>query len=90
MREQRVGTATFLPLNTLEPRPINDRYRSIARGARLAVDVINCEKKYEGVIQFTCGNTMVCDTLQIARHICYTLKEAVKGMSTEIRPKEYV
>lgn len=80
MRDQRIGTAMFLPLNTLTVAPINDRFRNYTRGARLVSDVVSCDSRYERVIQYACGNTLVCDTLQIAKKICYENNEDVRGL----------
>lgn len=79
MREQHIGTATFLPLNSLSLPPINDRYRNFVKGARLAYDVLKFEKQYESIIQYACGSTLICDNLAIAKQICYTMNENVRG-----------
>ncbi|KAI7867501.1 RecF/RecN/SMC [Spinellus fusiger] len=83
MREQRTGTATFLPLNSLNVSSINDRFRNYTRGARLAFDVVHYEKQYERVVQYACGNTLVCDTLAIAKQICFDKNEDVKTVTLE-------
>ncbi|KAF7730853.1 Structural maintenance of chromosomes protein 1 [Apophysomyces ossiformis] len=83
MREQRVGSSTFLPLNTLRVPQINDRFRNHTRGARLAFDIINYEKQYEPVIQFVCGNALVCDNIKIAKQICYEKKEDVRAITLD-------
>jgi structural maintenance of chromosome 1 len=70
LREQRVGTATFLPLNSLVVPTINDRLRNLPRSS-LAVDVIHCDHIYLAVVQYACGNSVVCESLTRARHICY-------------------
>lgn len=79
MREQHIGTATFLPLSSLSLSPINDRYRNFVKGARLAYDVLKFEKQYESIIQYACGSTLICDNLAIAKQICYTMNENVRG-----------
>ncbi|KAI8379663.1 RecF/RecN/SMC [Radiomyces spectabilis] len=83
MREQRVGTATFLPITGLKTSSINDRLRNYVRGARLAFDVINYDKHYENVMQFVCGNTLICDNLQIAKQICFEKKEDLKTVTLD-------
>ena len=79
MRDQRAGTATFIPLSSISVPPVNDRFRNYTRGSRLAFDIIECDKKFESVIQYACSNSLVCDTLNIARNICYDKNEDVKG-----------
>ena len=79
MRNQRAGQATFIPLDTIQVKPINDKYRSFARGARLAVDVIQYEPAVERAIHFACGSALVCDTMEIARSVCYDKGQEIKG-----------
>nr|WJN25064.1 condensin complex subunit [Farysia itapuensis] len=83
LRNTRAGQATFLPLDRIQSKPINDRLRSIAKGARLAVDVIQYEPSIERAIHHACGNSLVCDTLEVARHVCYERKVEVKAVTLE-------
>ncbi|KAI8098139.1 SMCs flexible hinge [Gilbertella persicaria] len=83
MREQHIGTATFLPLHSLSLPPIDDRYRNFVKGARLAVDVLKYDKQFESVIRYACGNTLVCDNLSIARHICFELNENIRAVALD-------
>ncbi|KAG2208930.1 hypothetical protein INT47_011070 [Mucor saturninus] len=83
MREQHIGTATFLPLNALQLPTINDRYRNLVRGARLAYDVLKFDKQYEQVMQYACGNTLVCDTMAIAKQICFNMSESVRAVTLD-------
>ncbi|KAG5220706.1 Structural maintenance of chromosomes protein [Salix suchowensis] len=71
MRNQRAGQATFIPLDTIQVKPINDKFRSFAKGARLAVDVIQYEPAVERAMHHACGNALVCDTMEVARYVCY-------------------
>ncbi len=79
MRSHRAGQATFIPLDTIQVKPINDKYRNFAKGARLAVDVIQYEPAVERAMHHACGNALVCDTMDIARHVCYDKNQEVKG-----------
>ena len=45
--------------------------RCSAKGARLAVDVIQYEPAMERAIHHACGNSLVCDTMEVARYVCY-------------------
>ncbi len=83
MRTQRVGQATFIPLDTIQVKPINDRLRSIAKGARLAVDIVKYQPHVQRAIQHACGNALVCDSMAIAREICYERKQEVKAVTLE-------
>lgn len=80
MRNQRAGQATFIPLDTIQVKPINDKYRSFARGARLAADVIQYDPAVERAMHYACGNALVCDTMDVARYVCYEKGQEVKGI----------
>jgi structural maintenance of chromosome 1 len=79
MRNQRAGQATFIPLDTIQVKPVNDKFRAFAKGARLAVDVIQYEPAMERAIHHACGNSLVCDTMEVARYVCYEKGQEVKG-----------
>ncbi|KAH0579770.1 hypothetical protein H2248_002607 [Termitomyces sp. 'cryptogamus'] len=83
MRNQRAGQATFIPLDTIQVKPINDKFRSFAKGARLAVDVIVSEGAVERAIHHACGNAIVCDTMEVARYVCYEKGQEVKAVTLE-------
>ncbi|KAJ1023907.1 hypothetical protein NDA13_004741 [Ustilago tritici] len=83
LRNTRAGQATFLPLDRIQAKPINDRLRSIARGARLAVDVIQFDASIERAIHHACGNALVCDTMDIARNAVYEKKVEAKAVTLE-------
>ncbi|THH32095.1 hypothetical protein EUX98_g2090 [Antrodiella citrinella] len=83
MRNQRVGQATFIPLDTIQVKPVNDKFRSIAKGARLALDVVQYEPAVERAIHHACGNALVCDTLEIARTVCFTKNQDVKAVTLD-------
>nr|AYN55353.1 cohesin complex subunit I [Sparassis latifolia] len=83
MRNQRAGQATFIPLDTIQVKPINDKFRSFAKGARLAVDVIQYEAAVERAMHHACGNALVCDTMEIARYVCYEKGQEVKAVTLE-------
>ncbi|KAF5373789.1 hypothetical protein D9758_000684 [Tetrapyrgos nigripes] len=83
MRNQRAGQATFIPLDTIQVKSINDKFRSFAKGARLAVDVIQYEPAVERAMQHACGNALVCDSMEVARYVCYEKGQEVKAVTLE-------
>ncbi|THH00454.1 hypothetical protein EW026_g2099 [Hermanssonia centrifuga] len=83
MRNQRAGQATFLPLDTIQPKPINDKFRSFAKGARLAVDVIEYDPAVERAIHHACGNALVCDNIDIARQVSFGKGQEVKAVTLD-------
>ncbi|KAL0960255.1 hypothetical protein HGRIS_011886 [Hohenbuehelia grisea] len=83
MRNQRAGQATFIPLDTIQAKPVNDKFRSFAKGARLAVDVIQFDPAVERAMNHACGNALVCDTMEVARFVCYEKGQEVKAVTLE-------
>mmetsp|Transcript_12233 Transcript_12233/g.18122 ORF Transcript_12233/g.18122 Transcript_12233/m.18122 type:complete len:1306 (-) Transcript_12233:502-4419(-) len=80
LREQRVGTATFLPLDSLQtPNPAStERMRAIAEQDgryRLASDVIACDDAFKRAVLYAVGNTVVCDDLDSARELCFPRRQ---------------
>lgn len=77
LREQRVGTATFLPLDTLQVPSRESSERIRARVAndnrfRLASDVITCDENIKKAVLYAVGNTVVSDSLDAARQLCFS------------------
>ncbi|CCG82948.1 putative Cohesin complex subunit [Taphrina deformans PYCC 5710] len=83
MREQRRGIATFLPLDTLTVVQIKADLRSIHKQARLAIDVINFESAIARAVQYACADSIICDDLDVARHICYEKRAEVKAVTLD-------
>ncbi|KAJ1824235.1 Structural maintenance of chromosomes protein 1 [Coemansia sp. RSA 2675] len=83
MKEQRAGQATFLPLDTLQPQQVNDSLRHAHRGARLATDVMQYDPSVEAAVMHACANALICDTVDIAKHICYERKLEAKAVSLD-------
>ncbi|PVU96555.1 hypothetical protein BB561_001099 [Smittium simulii] len=83
LREQRAGNATFLPLDSLVVKPLNESFRRAHSGARLVLDILEYNTKYERAIAFVCGSNMVCDSIEIARTLCYDQKLSVKAITLD-------
>ncbi|XP_061107767.1 structural maintenance of chromosomes protein 1B [Conger conger] len=73
LKEERAEPETFLPIDYLEVTPLNERLREI-RGAKLVADVVQSATNMpllKKVVQFVCGNALVCETLKEARQIAF-------------------
>ena len=69
LKQKRAGRATFLPLNKIQPPRFSDtaalRY---ANGfIDYAVNLIDCEPRYQNVFAYVFGTTVVFETLHAAR-----------------------
>uniref|UniRef100_H2YW16 SMC hinge domain-containing protein n=1 Tax=Ciona savignyi TaxID=51511 RepID=H2YW16_CIOSA len=74
MKEQCAEPETFLPLDYIDAKPINDQLREIKepRGVKLVIDVIKYElPAIKRALQFTCGNSLVCENADDARKVAF-------------------
>ena len=77
LQEQRIGQATFLPLDSLKvPSPFStERIRQLQNDGRyrLCSDVITCENESNRkAILYAVGNTVICDDIDAARELCFS------------------
>jgi structural maintenance of chromosome 1 len=80
LRDTRTGTATFLPLDSLQVLQAEqlDKIRTILQDDgryRLAVDVISCDEAVQPAVLYAVGNTVICNDLDSARELCFTRKD---------------
>eukprot|EP00762_Andalucia_godoyi_P002040 ANDGO_02603.mRNA.1 Structural maintenance of chromosomes protein 1 len=80
LRDQRIGSAVFLPLDSIQAhiKAPEERFRHLGGTARRAVDLVeprvpelSLRSAIEKAIQFACGNTVAVDTLDEARELAY-------------------
>ena len=85
LREQKMAPMTFLPVTTIQAKQIDARLRSLGGTARLMMDVVtpnaaavaahpsavDLKAKFERAARYAVGNTVVCDTLDEARRLCF-------------------
>ncbi|XP_069719730.1 structural maintenance of chromosomes protein 1B [Phaenicophaeus curvirostris] len=71
LKQERAEPETFLALDYLDVKPINEKLRDI-KGAKMMVDVIQTPfAPLKRVIQFVCGNGLVCETVKEAKQIAF-------------------
>ncbi|XP_023113371.1 structural maintenance of chromosomes protein 1B isoform X3 [Felis catus] len=64
-------------------KPINERLREI-KGCKMMIDVIKTQfPQLKKVIQFVCGNGLVCETVEEARHIAFGGPERRKTVALD-------
>lgn len=66
MKEQRLGVASFIPLDTVKVQPLDSNLRTLSPGAVPIIDVISYPVDFEKAVQYVCGNSLVCDTIDLA------------------------
>ena len=83
LKEQRVGSATFIPLDKIKVKPINEKCRLLGGTAKPVIDVIQFEPALQKAILYAVGNTIVCDTLAEARRLSYNSDERYRVVTIE-------
>lgn len=87
LKEQRVGQATFIPLDTIQAGEGSAAGRSevlkMVGGCRSVLDVLRYEPIYERAFVYACGGAVVCDTLEIAKGLCYERGIKVKAITLD-------
>ncbi len=72
LRDQRMGVATFLPLNKIANREIYDSVLALLNQEGvlgLAVDLIKFEEKFRNIFSYVFGDTLVVKNLAVAQRI---------------------
>src|SRR3989344_2765442 len=72
LRENKLGMATFLPLNKIKSRIMDDNVKSLLKheGVHgLALNIIKYEPKYNDIFSYVLGSTLVVEDITNARRI---------------------
>lgn len=83
MKEQRSGMATFIPLDSVSVHPISSNLRGISDSVRLAIDSIDFDPELLPAMNYVCGNTIICDDLNVAKYVRWTKKYDVKAVTLD-------
>jgi chromosome segregation protein len=70
LKEERIGRATFLPLNKIKPRLFRDKGILDKKGVvDVASRMVKYDTKYMRVMEFVFGNTLIVDGINDARNV---------------------
>ncbi|WP_123040010.1 chromosome segregation protein SMC [Cohnella candidum] len=73
LKQRQSGRATFLPLDVIRPRYLNDGDRRQLEQAEgfigIAAELVGTEKRYEGIVGNLLGNVLISETLEQANRI---------------------
>ncbi|ODV98585.1 hypothetical protein PACTADRAFT_64720 [Pachysolen tannophilus NRRL Y-2460] len=83
LKDQRAGVAAFIPLDSVESKPPQSYLRNVHEQARPVLDVVEFDFSLERAIQYCCSNTMVCDTIDVARYIRWERNIDVKVVTLD-------
>ncbi|XP_076588533.1 structural maintenance of chromosomes protein 1B [Chaetodon auriga] len=87
LKEERAEPETFLPIEYLDVSPLSERLREVP-GAKMVVDVVQINTaagaaQLRRVVQFVCGNALVCETMKEARSVAFDRQERMKTVSLD-------
>jgi structural maintenance of chromosome 1 len=80
LKEQRFAPMTFIPLDNIKVNAVNSAVKGIP-GARLTIDTLDFDASVERAIAYACGSSVICDTEEIAKDICYERRLGVKAVT---------
>lgn len=83
LRDQRVGQATFIPLDTIQVKAVNSNLKGMHPAMRLAIDTIEYDNSVERAMSYVCGNDIICDDLATAKYICYEKGVEAKAVTLD-------
>jgi len=78
----------MIPLNKITSKVIPENhlkiiYENFGNEAKLALDLIQYDKKYESAMQFIFGNTIICSTSEICKKIAYNNSFGLRCVNME-------
>ncbi|KAL8376335.1 hypothetical protein RB595_007430 [Gaeumannomyces hyphopodioides] len=82
LKKQRLPRMHFIPLDNIKA---NTPFSALKGkpGVRLVIDTIDFDPSVERAMAYACGSSIVCDTFEIAKTICYDEKFAVKAVTLD-------
>lgn len=87
LKENKYGRVTFLPLNVIKPKFIDERFIDVLKKQAGFIDVaaklINFDQKYQNIIYNQLGNVLVVDTIKTANTISKAIKFQYKIVSLD-------
>ncbi|MBR2840503.1 MAG: AAA family ATPase [Bacilli bacterium] len=79
---KNVGRATFLPLNIIKSKYIDNSILSVISSTKgfinIASNLVKCENKYKNIIEYALGNIIVTDDIDSAVNIGKKIKNRYK------------
>ncbi|KAJ4357306.1 Structural maintenance of chromosomes protein 1 [Didymosphaeria variabile] len=83
LKEGKLGQMSFLPLDSLTVQSVNQNLKGMHEGMRLGIDCIDYPPHLERAISSACGDSVICDTLKLAQHMCFERKIGVKAVTLD-------
>lgn len=71
LKEQRMPPMTFLPLDSVQGKAVDDRLRTFGGTCKPLVDVVRFDPELEPAVRFALGQTLLCDAVAEAKAVAY-------------------
>lgn len=72
LKQNKLGTATFLPLNKIKPKTFNPKIEELEKSNGchgFAINLVNFDPKYKKVFSYIFSGTLVVDNIDVARRL---------------------
>ena len=69
LKTSKLGVATFLPLNKMRDTKVDNRFSKGNGIHGYAIELVNFDPKFKKAFSFVFGNTIVVDSIEVARKI---------------------
>ncbi len=72
LKEQRLGVATFLPINKLKARNVEDDVKTVLKDKAvqgLAIDLVKYQPELKNVFLYVLGSTVIIESIEHARRL---------------------
>lgn len=84
LRERKGGRATFLPLTNMKPNPIREASLASMGGyVGLASELVTCDSKYRGIIDYLLARTIVAEDLDAATAIAKSFQHRYRVVTLD-------
>ncbi len=72
LRDQKLGKASFIPLNKIKPQEITNEDRALLKQSGVhdfALSLISFKPQYKKAFSYVFGNTLIVDDIEVARKV---------------------
>ena len=87
LKEKHFGRVTFLPIENIKPRRIDDDFFETARSQigfiGIASDLVKRDSEIDDIVENLLGKIIICDTLENARKIASKIKHSNKVITLQ-------
>lgn len=81
LKKEEKGRATFLPLDVVKPRQLNNEYKKLLNETGVygvASSLVKIDKKYDAALQNLLGNTLIVDNMDVGIRISKASNQSLK------------